>query len=350
MRVLTVVGARPQFVKAAVVSKKLREAGVDEVMIHTGQHYAAELSDVFFHELELAPPACNLGIGSGGHGVQTGRMMGALEEYISGVTAPDWVLVYGDTNTTLAAALVAAKLCIRLAHVEAGLRSYSRTMPEEVNRVVTDHLSDALFCPTETAVRNLSREGVVRGVHLVGDVMYDATRAFEQRAAEEVPLGRVVPFGRGEYALATVHRAENTDNMGNLQAILEGFRGIPMPVVLPAHPRLARLIDERTLPDNVLLLAPQSYLSMLTLVRSAGVVLTDSGGLQKEALWLGTPCVTLREETEWVETLRGGWNQLAGADPERIVEAASRVPEGRPPVTDREGASGRIVSTLLEYC
>ncbi len=351
MRILTVVGARPQFVKAAVVSRALRAAGLEEVLVHTGQHYDHGLSQVFFDELAMRAPDHNLEVGSGSHAVQTGAIMTGLERLLLADGAIDRVLVYGDTNSTVAAALVAAKLPVRLAHVEAGLRSFNRRMPEEINRIVTDRLSDLLFCPTDTAVRNLAAEGITRGVVRTGDVMLDATRHFGALAEERAPLERLTRHAPGAYVLATVHRAENTDDPARLSGILQGLGALGRPVVLPLHPRTRSRLAGTAVPPAVEITDPVGYLAMLTLTRNARRVCTDSGGLQKEAIWLGTPCVTLREETEWVETLEGGWNRLAGADPERIVAFAALEPDGAPPrVGEVHGvaASEAIARALAE--
>ncbi|MEX0599957.1 MAG: UDP-N-acetylglucosamine 2-epimerase (non-hydrolyzing) [Rhodothermales bacterium] len=352
MRIVTIIGARPQFVKAAAVSRELVEAGVHESLVHTGQHYDPEMSAIFFDELGIPEPEVNLGVGSASHAVQTGEMMIALEAYLMDGTPPDWVMVYGDTNSTLAGALVASKLHLPLAHVEAGLRSFNRRMPEEINRIVTDRLSSLLFCPTRSSVENLRAEGVTEGVHLTGDVMLDATRLFgdlaERRSSAGAPAGASAGPAAGEYYAATVHRAENTDDPNRLAGIFEGFGRLDLPVVLPLHPRTRSRLADIHLPGNVEVVEPLGYLDMLELVRHARAVLTDSGGLQKEALWLGVPCVTLRDETEWIETLKGGWNQVVGADPGRIAEAVRTRPDPPVPTFAEPGASRRIVDLLLE--
>ena len=345
-RIYTVVGARPQFVKAAVVSHALARAGVEEVLVHTGQHYDARMSAVFFEDLGIPEPAANLGVGSASHAVQTGAMMERLEADLAARPVPTWMLIYGDTNSTLAAALVAAKLGLPLAHVEAGLRSFNRRMPEEINRIVADRLASLLLCPTATAVANLEREGITDGVALCGDVMLEATRFFAERAAREAPLTALTTHPPGTYYLATVHRAENTDRVDRLAAIFDAFGRLEAPVLLPLHPRTRAHLKAVRVPDNVEVRPPARYLAMLTLIKGARRVLTDSGGLQKEAVWLGTPCVTLRDETEWLETLEGGWNRVVGADAERIVEAARRPPSRPPPDPGLPGASDRIVSLL----
>ncbi len=331
MTICSVVGARPQFVKAAVVSHALKARGVREYLLHTGQHYDDDMSAVFFDELGIPAPERNLGIGSGSHAHQTAGMMAALEQAFLDLR-PDRVLVYGDTNSTLAAALVAAKMHIPVDHVEAGLRSFNRHMPEEINRIVTDRLSHFCFCPTRTAMQHLASEGRTEGVHLTGDVMLDATRTFAERAATRRPLISLTRHEAGMFALATVHRAENTDEPGRLASIFDAFGRLDMPVVLPLHPRTRARLEDMDVPDNVDVIAPVPYLAMLTLTREAAYVLTDSGGLQKEALWLGTRCITLRDETEWTETTGGGWNQIVGADRDAILAGVSQAPRGPVPI------------------
>lgn len=349
MKIVTIVGARPQFIKAAPVSKALAEAGHAEFLIHTGQHYDHGMSQVFFEELGLPLPDINLGVGSGTHGHQTGQMLMAIEECLL-AQKPDWVLVYGDTNSTLAGALAAVKLHIPVAHVEAGLRSFNRDMPEEHNRVLTDHCSDLLFCPTETAIINLEQEGIVNGVYLVGDVMYDAIRQFMPLAAQSAILEEL-HLTPGQYRLATIHRAGNTDNRENLQAVLDCLALSDLPVIFPAHPRTTAAMErfELRLPTQVKLIAPVSYLQMLALEKNARAILTDSGGVQKEAYLLGVPCITLRSETEWVETVAAGWNDLTHLDQAAVAQALARpYPESEPPALFGHGdAAERIVEQLL---
>lgn len=352
MKLVTVVGARPQFVKAFVVSRALAAAGAagaSEVLLHTGQHYDRAMSDAFFDELELAPPRYNLGVGSASHGAQTAAMLAGIEEVLL-TERPDLVLVYGDTNSTLAGGLAAAKLRIPVGHVEAGLRSFRRDMPEEVNRVVADHLADLLFAPTATAVANLAAEGRQRGVWQVGDVMLDAVRLMlgvAERRSDA--LGRL-GLTPGTYGLATIHRAANTEGTATLATLLEAFARLDRPVVFPVHPRTRVLLQSLAIPPNVRLLEPVGYLDMLVLERHAHRILTDSGGVQKEAYFLEVPCVTLREETEWPETLVGGWNVLAGADPDAIAAAWRRPRPGTapPPVFGAGDAGERIAQILLE--
>jgi len=359
LAVATVVGARPQFIKAAPVSRAIAAHNaaspdrlIHEILIHTGQHYDREMSAVFFAELGLPDPAHHLGVGSGTHGVQTGEMLKGLDAVLA-AERPAVVLVYGDTNSTLAGALAAAKLHIPVAHVEAGLRSFNRRMPEEINRVVTDHLATWLFCPSQESVRNLAREGIDKGVHLVGDVMYDVMRWHLGRAAAGSALARL-SLEPGRYALATVHRAENTDDPARLRAIfaaLESLAADGMRVIVPLHPRTRHVLDALGVaPARVETLPPASHETMLALEASARVILTDSGGVQKEAYWLGVPCVTLRDETEWVETVAGGWNALVGADPDRIIDAARRArPQGqRAPLYGEGDVAARLVGVLDE--
>jgi UDP-GlcNAc3NAcA epimerase len=315
MKIVTIIGARPQFIKAAVVSRWLRQTpGCKEILVHTGQHYDENMSDVFFQELEIPMPAYHLGIGSGSHGAQTGRMLEAIENVLV-ETKPDKVMVYGDTNSTLAGALTATKLLIPVAHVEAGLRSFNRKMPEEINRVVADHLATWLFAPTKAASENLHNEGIdADKVYLVGDVMYDAAIYYGTRTKADAldKLG----LQAKHYVLATIHRAENTDVGGRLRDVFGGLNAIAddMPVVLPLHPRTRAALTRDNLlqscSPNLRLLDPLGYLDMMALVRNALLVATDSGGVQKEAFFHRVPCVTLRDETEWVELVELGWNRL----------------------------------------
>ncbi len=305
-----------------MVSRILREKHT-EVLVHTGQHYDGNMSAVFFDELGIPEPDVNLGIGSGRHGAQTGAMLTGIEDVLL-EEQPDWVLVYGDTNSTLAGALAAAKLHIPVAHVEAGLRSFNRAMPEEINRVIADHLSDLLLCPSQTAVDNLVAEGITRGVHLVGDVMADALAFAVERAQNHSDVLERLGLAEGHYLLATVHRAENTDDATRLRNILAVFDALDEPVIFPVHPRTRQAINilGYSPAPHVQLIEPVGYLDMVMLEQSARLILTDSGGIQKEAYWLGVPCVTLRDETEWVETVEAGWNVIVGADRMRIVQVA----------------------------
>jgi len=312
MRILTIVGARPQFVKAAAVSKALAAQGIDEIMVHSGQHYDPQMSDIFFSELEMLSPAYNLGIHGANHGAMTGRMLAGVEEIIL-KEKPDWVLVYGDTNSTLAGALAAAKLHVPVAHVEAGLRSFNRKMPEEINRILSDHVSSLLFCPTRLSVENLKNEGIVSGVQMVGDVMMDATLAAMKIAQTKSHILEKLSLCDGEYSLATIHRAENTDDPRQLAAVMRYLedKARERPVILPLHPRTkAALAREGITPLRVRIIEPVGYLDMQRLLGASAEVFTDSGGLQKEAYFHRKRCTTLRDQTEWVETIENGWNRL----------------------------------------
>jgi len=354
MKVLTIVGARPQFIKAWPVGRALREAGIEECLVHTGQHYDDRMSQVFFDELGIRPPDLNLEVGSGRHGAQTGRMLAALEQVMID-QRPDWVLVYGDTNSTLAGAIAACKLHLPIAHVEAGLRSFNRQMPEEHNRVLTDHCSELLLCPTQTAVDNLATEAVTRGVHLVGDVMYDAVRHFGAIARARSRILAEVRVEEGSYHLATIHRPYNTDDAPRLLSLLAALERLDAPVVLPMHPRTrARLQDYApgATFERVRLIDPVGYLDMLQLEQGARTIVTDSGGVQKEAYFFGVPCFTLRPETEWVETIASGWNTLVGDDAGELdaIVAGWKRPGGEPPAHFGAGdAADRIAALLLPH-
>lgn len=343
MKIANIVGARPSVIKAAAICAAARADGrIEDVLIHTGQHYDADMSDIFFTQLGIPRPDVELGIGSGPHGQQTGQMMMALEGTLSDM-APDLVLVYGDTNTTLAGALTASRLGLPLAHVEAGLRSFNRAMPEEINRIVCDRLSSVLFCPTQTAVDNLEREGITAGVNVVGDVMIDVLRGSVTWARMSL-LGEL-GLRTGAYYLMTLHRAGNTDDTARLTAILRAAAKLPHPVVFPVHPRTRAVIDALGLPleGNIRPITPVGYLEILALQMHARAILTDSGGMQKEAYWLGVPCVTLRDDTEWVETVDTGWNILAGADPELIAAAVDRFPPEDRPALYGDGTSAQQI-------
>jgi len=318
--VATVVGARPQFIKAAPVSRAL-QGSFQEILIHTGQHYDYDMSDVFFEEMEMQKPNFHLGIGGGNHSEQTGKMLIELEKVLNAVK-PNLVLVYGDTNSTLAGALAAAKANIPVAHIEAGLRSYNRTMPEEINRVLTDHLSTFLFCPTEIAIKNLEKEGIINGVHQVGDVMFDALLHNLTLARKKSDILSRLNISKNNYALATIHRAANTDDKDRMKSILDGLAGLETKIILPLHPRTRKMMNEWNLSveNNIKLIEPVGYFDMLVLEENANCILTDSGGVQKEAYLLGIRCITLREETEWVETVEAGWNQLVGVDSQAIQD------------------------------
>ncbi|HEY86130.1 MAG TPA: UDP-N-acetylglucosamine 2-epimerase (non-hydrolyzing) [Chloroflexi bacterium] len=349
MKIVSIIGARPQFIKAAAVSRLLRKQHT-EILVHTGQHYDANMSAIFFDELGIPKPEVNLKIGSGRHGAQTGAMLAHIEEILL-KEKPDWVLIYGDTNSTLAGALAAAKLHIPVAHVEAGLRSFNRKMPEEVNRVLADHVSTLLLCSSQTAVDNLAVEGITQGVHLIGDVMLDAQNYAVKQAAKRSNILAKLALKPGKFMLATVHRAENTDDEVRLRGILSAFEAVKAPVVLPIHPRTRKMIEVFNLKSkiqNLKLIEPVGYLDMVMLEKSARMILTDSGGIQKEAYWLGVPCITLRDETEWPETVETGWNVIVSADEARIVEAVRGFarPEAHPALYG-DGMAGRRCVALL---
>lgn len=349
MRVLTVIGARPQFIKAAPLSAALRRHH-EEFLVHTGQHYDSNMSDIFFEELGLPLPDVNLGVGSGTHGAQTAQMLTGLEALMM-QQKPDAVLVYGDTNSTLAGALAASKLHIPVVHIEAGLRSFNRLMPEEINRVLTDHVSRLLFCPTPTAVDNLAREGIIKGVVLTGDIMFDAVLMNRERARTHARVHHLLPMLHKEpYALVTIHRPANTDNAQNLSAIVKALNSLEMRVVLPLHPRTRGMLVNTALSfaEHVSVIDPVGALDMIALLESAKVVITDSGGLQKEAYMLKVPCVTVRTETEWVETVASGWNVLAAPE-EIVVKVAAllaAVPNEHPPFYGDGKAAEKMVSAL----
>jgi UDP-N-acetylglucosamine 2-epimerase len=381
MKVVTIVGARPQFIKVGAVCRAIEKYNrrassknqIDEILVHTGQHYDYLMDKVFFEELELPKPVYHLGVGSGSHAQQTGMMLKRLEAVLE-KEKPDGVVVYGDTNSTLAGALTAAKLNIPVVHVEAGLRSYVRSMPEEINRVVTDHLSTFLFCPTSQAVKNLAKEGIKpsagRIVRNVGDVMYDSILYYSKKAEKKSTilkdLGLIsmkdlkVPpsiFRIPNYYLVTLHRAENTDDPKKLKSILKALNEIggKIPVVLPLHPRTKKMLHTfclSPLRGTIKLIDPVSYFDMLSLERQAKAILTDSGGVQKEAYWFNVPCFTLRDETEWVETVRSGWNTLVGTEEGNIVKAVRQLigkslPEKRPGIFGN-GKAGEAILRLLK--
>jgi UDP-GlcNAc3NAcA epimerase len=357
---LTVVGARPQFIKAATVSRAIGERDdIRETMVHTGQHYDANMSEVFFEEMAIPRPAINLEIGSDGHGKQTGAMLAALDQVIV-ERRPDCVLVYGDTNSTLAGALAAAKLHVPVVHVEAGLRSFNRAMPEEINRVVTDHIADLLFAPSTVAVRNLANEGIPSdSVVVSGDVMYDAVLFYRERIASHLGLLERLGVEPGGYLLATIHRAENTDHPARIHAIAEAFGQLAAfkPIVLPLHPRTRKMLFNQDVAldtGGVHVIEPVGYLDMLILQIHAAAVITDSGGMQKEAFFNGVPCVTVREETEWLELVELGWNRLAPpTSPDSIVAAvhAALGSMGRPgmPYGDGDAARDIVAEMVRRY-
>ena len=362
LNIVTIVGARPQFIKAAAVSRAIAsynqrcDTATDitkEIIVHTGQHYDRNMSDVFFEELEIPRPDVNLGIGSGLHGQQTGKMLIQIEKVLLEIK-PDAVLVYGDTNSTLAGALAAAKLHIPVAHVEAGLRSFNRDMPEEHNRVLTDHCSEFLFCPTDTSVNNLKNEGVNRGIFLVGDVMHDSVLFNEMLAKKKSQILGTLKVAPKEYGLATVHRAENTDDIDKISSIFSALDKVArdvFPVIVPLHPRTRNQLKLSGLTYPAIeIIDPVSYLDMLSLEKNAKIILTDSGGVQKEAYWLKVPCITLRSETEWIETVESGWNLLAGADRDRIIQFVGSInpPEEHPNAFGEGRSAEKIVAIMTQ--
>ncbi len=352
MRVLTVIGNRPQFIKASAVSSRLRALG-EEVTVHTGQHYDAELSQIFFDELELPPPEHLLGIGGGTNTTQTARMLAALEPLIADVR-PDAVLVYGDTNSTLAGALAAVQAGVPVAHVEAGMRSFDRAMPEEVNRVLTDHLSALLLCPSDTAVGNLQRESVAGAVEQVGDVMVDVAQLLQPAARARTSA--LAPYGveADGYLLATAHRAGNVDDPARLALLVELLLALPLPVVLPLHPRTRARLEAADLlgaveaAPSLRLAPPLGYLDFTALLCNARAVVTDSGGVQKEAYLAGVPCVTMRPSTEWVETVDAGWNALVDLDASAALAALDREPPPERPQLYGDGRAGERVAAAVQ--
>jgi UDP-GlcNAc3NAcA epimerase len=359
MNVATIVGARPQFVKAAMISLALRACGISESLIHTGQHYDETMSDIFFHHLDIAPPSINLGIGSGAHGMQTGRMLEQIESVLL-ANRPAMLVVYGDTNSTLAAALGAAKLGIPIAHVEAGLRSFDKRMPEEINRVLVDHTSDLLFAPTNRAFDNLLREGIPEsGIHVVGDVMYDAALYYGAKAERSSRILTDLNLRRGAFVLATVHRAENTDDDERLASVFFGLMPLAeeIPVVLPLHPRTKAALSSKGLLAEIAktlrVIQPVGYLDMMMLEKNARLIVTDSGGVQKEAFFYEVPCVTLRDRTEWTELVDLGWNKLTPpTSATRLTEAVRGALEWTPvpcanPFGDGHSAQ-RMASVIQE--
>jgi UDP-N-acetylglucosamine 2-epimerase len=344
------VGARPQFVKAAVLAPVLARAGIADSIVHTGQHYDRNMSDVFFDELAIPEPAYTLGVGSAPQGQQTGEMMSGLEPIFER-EQPDCIIIYGDTNTTLAAALVAAKMSIPIAHVESGCRSFDRSMPEEVNRVVTDHLSTFLFAPTEVAAANLYAEGIRNGVHVVGDVTIDLAHATAERLPPAPGILNRWQLRRGSYAFVTIHRAGTANDVVAFEGIVGALRQLGMPVVFAAHPRVRPMLDAMGAGapgDPIIVTDPLSYIETIAAVKNARVVITDSGGLQKEAAVLAVPCITVRTTTEWIETVRSGWNVLAGTDPEAIISLAHRPRPDTPlPYVADGQTAARIVNALM---
>ncbi|MCD2502377.1 UDP-N-acetylglucosamine 2-epimerase (non-hydrolyzing) [Clostridium sp. NSJ-145] len=351
MKILTIVGARPQFIKAAPVSKALRKKH-KEILVHTGQHYDENMSNIFFNELKIPKPDYNLEIGSGSHGKMTGAMLSSLEEiYLK--ENPDFVLVYGDTNSTIAGALAASKLLIPVIHVEAGLRSFNKDMPEEQNRILTDHISKFLLVPTEDAIKNLKNEGIIDNVYNIGDVMYDAVLMFKELAKEKEYLLEELGVNKNEYILTTIHRAENTNNIERLKNMIQALNECGENVILPLHPRTKKFIEDYGLNfnDNIKVIEPIGYLEMLMLESNSKKIVTDSGGVQKEAYFMGKPCITMRDETEWVETVKLGWNKIVGTDKNEIINSIKTFN----PTTKQEkifgdgNASEKIVDIIDSY-
>jgi UDP-GlcNAc3NAcA epimerase len=352
MKIASIVGARPQFIKCAPLSKELRRRH-EEIIIHTGQHYDYEMSKVFFDELKIPEPDYNLNIGSGSQGHQTGAMLAAIEDVLL-KEEPRMIVVFGDTNSTIAGALAASKLGIPIAHVEAGLRSYDRSMPEEINRVLTDHISDLLFAPTESAVTNLEKEGIRRGVHQVGDIMVDSLSSVAEVARSRSTILERLGVERHAYFVLTMHRAGNTDDPAKLGKVLEAIRRAGVPTIFPVHPRTRKLLNsfDTKIPANLMAIEPLGYVDMIALISNARGVLTDSGGIQKESFILGTRCATLRENTEWPETFVEGRNRLVGLNEEKIVEALAEPAIKSAPISrpfGSIGVSARMARTIEAF-
>lgn len=348
MKVLNIIGARPQFIKVGIVNKSLIEhPEFDSIILHTGQHYDENMSKVFFDELEISRPNYNLNVGSGSHGKQTAAMLSGIEEVLI-KEKPDWVIVYGDTNSTVAGSLAASKLHIKIAHVEAGLRSFNRLMPEEINRIATDHISDLLFAPTENAMTLLEKEGLVKKSVFSGDVMYDSILHYSKLAEEKVNIKDITNLS--DFYIATIHRQENTDDLNRLQNIFTAFSEMDSPVILPIHPRTKNILDNITFNDNIKIIEPVSYLGMIQLLKNCKKVLTDSGGLQKEAYFLKKQCITLRDETEWTETLNNNWNFIVGAETNLILEKinAEEIHEQHNYFGDGKSVE-KILDSILNY-
>jgi UDP-GlcNAc3NAcA epimerase len=347
--IVTVIGARPQFVKAAVVSKALYDIGIDEKIIHTGQHYDHNMSDIFWEELNIPKPTLNLNIGSGQHGKQTAEMIRGIEEFVllhrDKVKA---ILLYGDTNSTLAGAIVASKLPnVKCIHIEAGLRSFNKNMPEEVNRIMTDHVSDLLFCSSEIGVRQLKKEGITAPIYNVGDVMYDALTIFSERSSKGLSDTNIYTNGISNFSLLTLHRPSNTDDLNVLQGIITTLGKLNEDLIWLVHPRVKGKLAPLNIPNNLHITTPASYFQMLDLLDKCNRVYTDSGGLQKEAYWKKKQCITLRFETEWVETLAGNWNTLVGNDSKRIIEASGQTPISEWKPLYGEGKSSIEIANII---
>ena len=352
-KILTIIGARPQFIKAAAVSRAIaKRKTLCEVIVHTGQHFDNNMSDIFFNELDIPKPDYHLGIGGCTQGEMTGRQLEAIESILL-KEKPDWVLVYGDTNSTLAGALAAVKLHIPVAHVEAGLRSFNKRMPEEINRILTDHTADYLFAPTETAILNLRNENIKEEkLHLVGDVMFDASLFYRHRNQKPEWFDRL-GLAPNEFVLATIHRAENTDDPKKLQNIFNGLMASKMPVILPLHPRTKTQLKKLTIApsDQLHLVDPVGYLQIGWLEANSALICTDSGGIQKEAYFYKKPCLTMRDETEWHELIEHGWNQLVGTDPERIAMAIAHAntPQDGSLLYGDGDAANQILDIMLNH-
>ena len=348
MKIVSIIGARPQFIKAAVFDKAIKKrGGFHNILVHTGQHYDENMSKIFFDELEIPRPDYNLEVGSGMHGAQTAAMLEKIEQILV-KEKPDWVLVYGDTNSTIAGSLAATKMHIKIAHVEAGLRSFNKLMPEEINRIVTDRISDLLLVPSQNAMELLAKENLSDNAIFTGDVMFDSILFYQKMAEEKFSLKNIT--NEKEYYLATVHRAENTDDRLRLQNIFTAFSEMDKPVILPLHPRTKSKLDGIKFNDNIKIINPVSYLEMILLLKNCSKVLTDSGGLQKEAYFMKKPCITLRDETEWIETLNGNWNFIVGTDPELILEKVKvNNFDEQKEYYGNGNAGNNIVDALLNY-
>ena len=353
MNIATIIGARPQFVKAAVVSRAIsHHKKIREIIIHTGQHHDPFMSDVFFEEMNIPKPNHNLEISGLSHGAMTGRMLEKIEEILV-ETKPDWVLVYGDTNSTLAGALAACKLHIPVAHVEAGLRSFNKKMPEEINRILTDKISSLLFCPSDAAMKNLQNEGITSGLLRTGDVMADAFLYYRTLAPKMAKIFSVIP--EGNFSLATLHRAENTDDVGRLESILKALESISLevPVYLPLHPRTRQKLKSTSKYSNIHFLDPLGYFDMLQLLLNCSLVLTDSGGLQKEAYLANKPCITFRDETEWVELTEAGVNKVVGSSTSSIIEATkyflANPPKFQQGLYGDGNSAHKIIESMLNF-
>lgn len=345
MKLVTIIGARPQFIKASTVSRVIKNrTDIEEILIHTGQHYDVNMSEIFFKQLQIPEPNYNLDVGSGPHGWQTGMMLERIEQVLLR-EKPDWVLTYGDTNSTVAGALAAVKLHIPTAHIEAGLRSFNRKMPEEINRVATDHISDLLFGPTQNAMNLMAEEGLAEKAEFSGDVMYDSILFYSKLIDENQRISQL--DGISEYYLATIHRPENTDNRSRLQSIFSAFSKLDKPVILPLHPRTKSLLDKIQFNDNVKIIDPVGYLEMIYLLKHSTKVLTDSGGLQKEAYFMDKACLTLRDQTEWIETLENNWNFIVASDEQKILEKIQIDSQGARSAAFGDGkAANKIINKL----